>query len=550
MFSTLTIAILSAQYGHAANMPEVGSTIQNIAYATYIAPNGVQQQSVSNAVEVSVSALYAIALTSPPVQDIEPSVRVIWANTLSNNSNAPVNVQLEAITINELSNIKIYIDSNKNGQFDANDQQLTTTVPLQVGQSVNLWVVATANASLIEAKQFNLPIKATVAEDQNVTATATDSAVSYGAKLVATKEVLQKTFEPSAVANYDLNYTLSISNQGQKTAKPTDVMVDGQLQKMVLLVDELPANTTFKSAQVKNAQAKILYKLANDRYSTIIPNDVNQINQLVVGFPQIDANTTEQVDLVVSMNRNIAKTTVNNTYQVSYALTDSQKTVLSNTASTVVGGSANISNNSGDFKNILATGSVNKPLYIAAQNASCNADRYSSDRVKIRIKSTKTGDIEEVTAVETGVNTGVFQYTLPTTFSDKGISYDAVLQTLKRDQVDIRLTDCLDAQGQSTGTITDISTNVLMDPYGTVFDAKTGAPVAGATVTLLDQSGQPIGNNIAFAIDAQTGDRISLPAKQVTNSAGEFVYPFVEAGTYLKVIYLYIQAFQQIKRLI
>ena len=123
MFSTLTIAILSAQYGHAANMPEVGSTIQNIAYATYIAPNGVQQQSVSNAVEVSVSALYAIALTSPPVQDIEPSVRVIWANTLSNNSNASVNVQLEAVTINELSNIKIYIDSNKNGQFDANDQQ-------------------------------------------------------------------------------------------------------------------------------------------------------------------------------------------------------------------------------------------------------------------------------------------------------------------------------------------------------------------------------------------------------------------------------------------
>ncbi|SDY55032.1 hypothetical protein SAMN05421643_1141 [Acinetobacter kyonggiensis] len=232
MLSTLAISILSAQYGHAANMPEVGSTIQNIAYATYIAPNGIQQQSVSNAVEVSVSALYAIALTSPPVQDIEPSVRVIWANTLSNNSNASVNVQLEALTINQLSNIKIYIDSNKNGQFDANDQQLITTVPLQVGQSVNLWVVATASANLIEAQQFNLPIKAVVGEDQNATAAATNSAVSYGAKLVATKEVLQKTFEPSAVANYDLNYTLNISNQGQKAAKPTDVMVDGQLQKM------------------------------------------------------------------------------------------------------------------------------------------------------------------------------------------------------------------------------------------------------------------------------------------------------------------------------
>ena len=172
---------------------------------------------------------------------------------------------------------------------------------------------------------------------------------------------------------------------------------------------------------------------------------------------------------------------------------------------------------------MLFRSSVNKPLNIEAKNASCNADRYIPDRVKIRIKSTKTDDLEEVIGIETGPNTGVFHYTLPTTLSDKGIRYDAVLQTLKRDKVDISLTDCLDAQGQSTGTITDINTSVLMDPYGTVFDAKTGLPVAGATVTLLDQNGQPIGDNVAFEINPQTGDKISIPAKQVTNSAGEFI---------------------------
>lgn len=536
MLSTLTISILSAQYSHAANIPEVGSTIQNVAYATFTAANGKEQQSVSNTVEVNVSALYAITLTTPPVLDTEPNVRVIWANTLSNNSNAPVNVQLDAVTINELNNIKIYIDTNKDGQFDTTDQQVMQPVSLKVGQSVNLWVVATTNSNLTEGQQFNLPIKATVIEDTNATANAIDSAISYGAKLVATKEVQQKTFEPSASANYDLNYTLNISNQGKKAARPIDVMVDGQTQKMVLLVDELPPNTTFKSALAKNAQAKILYKLANNSYSTIAPSDLTQINQLVVGFPQIAANTSEQVDLVVSMNRNIAKTTVKNTYKVSYAVTDSQKDILSNVASTLVSGSADITNNSSDFKNILATGSVNKPLNIEAKNASCNADRYTADRVKIRIKSTKTGDVEEVIGVETGVNTGVFHYTLPTTLSDKGISFDAVLQTLKRDKVDISLTDCLDAQGQSTATITDINTNVLMDPYGTVFDAKTGLPVAGATVTLLDQNGQPIGSNVAFEIDAQTGEQTSIPATQVTNSAGEFIYPLVKAGTYSFVV--------------
>jgi hypothetical protein len=82
----------------------------------------------------------------------------------------------------------------------------------------------------------------------------------------------------------------------------------------------------------------------------------------------------------------------------------------------------------------------------------------------------------------------------------------------------------------------------------------------------LDQNGQPIGDNVAFEIDPQTGDKISIPATQVTNNAGEFIYPLVKAGTYSfivdtklflvthailsKVIHLYIQVFQQIKRLI
>ncbi|MFH4307690.1 hypothetical protein WAJ73_22970, partial [Acinetobacter baumannii] len=87
------------------------------------------------------------------------------------------------LTINELSNVKIYVDTNKNGQFDTDDQQLTTNVALAVGQSVHLWVVATASATLTESQQLNLPLKATLVEDNSVIATATDSAISYGPQL-------------------------------------------------------------------------------------------------------------------------------------------------------------------------------------------------------------------------------------------------------------------------------------------------------------------------------------------------------------------------------
>ncbi len=47
-------------------------------------------------------------------------------------------------------------------------------------------------------------------------------------------------------------------------------------------------------------------------------------------------------------------------------------------------------------------------------------------------------------------------------------------------------------------------TNVLIDPYGVVFDAKTNQPVAGATVTLLDANGKPA-ENVAYKLDETTG---------------------------------------------
>lgn len=532
MLSTLTMSILSIQHTHASNVPSLGTAIQNVAYANFVDAHNQQQQSISNAVSVNVLALYAIALTTPPIQNVEPNTRVIWANTLSNQSNAPIHVELEAVNNLQLNNVKIYIDSNKNGEFDSTDQAVTTQVALESGQSVDLWVVATTNSDLSEGKQLNLPIKATVIEDTQVTTSAVDSAIGSTAQLVASVDVQQKTFTPSTTANHDLNYTLNVSNQGKNTARPIDVTVDGQTQKLVLLAGDVPANTVFKSANAQNSQAKILYKLSGNTYTTIAPSDLTQVSQFVIGFLGMAPSTSEKVDLVVTMDPYIAKTTVNNSYKVFYAGSNGSKEVASNVASTVVSGLTQISNNSLDFKNVVLTGVVGSSLNIEAKSSSCNVHRDAVDRVKIRVTSKKTGDIEEVFGVETGANTGVFRYTLPTALSSQSIPYDYILQITRRDSVDIRLTDCSDLQGQSTEVFENVSANVLIDPYGIVFDAKTGLPVAGATVTLLDQSGQPIKDDVAFKNDENTGALVSIPATQVTNSAGEFEYPYLRPGTY------------------
>lgn len=534
LLSALATSIVLAQQGYAAvpAIPEAGVDITNTAYAVFYNPLGQRTDIQSNTVQVNVAALYSIALTTPPIQQVEVGSRVIWLNTLTNTSNTRANVQIDKLSLNGLNNIQIYIDSNKNGQFDASDELLTGAIQLERLQSIDLWVVATTDNNLQNNQQLNLPIKASVVESPTTSASATDSLIAYLPNIIIRKSVDQETFTPGIGKNYDLKYTLSLENKGSNQISPTSVMVDGQTQSLILIVDGLPANTTYQSAQTNNQNAVVLFRTGNNNYTRQQPADKTLINEVIIGYPTIAAGATERVQLTVRMNDNIAQTTVNNTFQLKYKIATGETSLTSNIAKTVVGGDSQISNNSGNYNKILATGTLNKPLFISADSTICNASRLQADQVKIRIQSTMTGDVVEVIGTETSPNSGVFHYELPTIESATANPNDKVLQTVKRDTVLVSLVSCLDQNGTPTTPISNVNAKVLIDPYGIVFDAKTGLPVAGATVTLLDASGNPIGNNTAFDIDLQTGQLTPIPASQVTNARGEFIYPRVISGTY------------------
>ena len=535
LLTALATSIVLAQQGHAAVpvIPEAGVDITNIAYAVFYDPQGNNKKQVqSNQVQVNVSALYSIALTTPPVQKVTVGSRVIWLNTLTNTSNTSAKVQIDKLSLNGLNNIQIYIDSNKNGQFDASDELLTGTIQLARLQSVDLWIVATTDNNLKNSQQLDLPIKASVVESPTTSATATDSVTTYLPDIVIRKSVDQETFTPGVSKNYELKYTLSLENKGGNQIDPTNVMVDGQARALIIAIDSLPANTTYQSAQTSNPNAIILFRTGINSYTRQQPADKTLINEVIIGYPAIASGTTEQVQLVVKMNDNIAQTTLKNQFQLKYIVATGETSLQSNVAQTIVGGTSEISNNSGNFSKILATGTLNKPLFISANSTVCNANRLQTDQVKIRIQSMTTGDVVEVIGTETSANSGVFHYELPTSESANANPNDQILQTVKRDTVTVSLVSCLDAAGTPTTPIANVNTKVLINPYGIVFDAKTGLPVAGATVTLLDASGNPIGNNIAFDVDNQTGQLTSIPASQVTNARGEFIYPHVINGTY------------------
>lgn len=118
----------------------------------------------------------------------------------------------------------------------------------------------------------------------------------------------------------------------------------------------------------------MLYKSANNKYTKQIPANKTSINELVVAYPQaLAGNAVEAVELVVTMNSNIASTTLVNRFSVEHSTAAGIKKTISNDAITNIGGHSDVSNNTGDYSSIIGTGSLKKPLYFCLQRCmQCN----------------------------------------------------------------------------------------------------------------------------------------------------------------------------------
>ena len=536
--STVVSALFFAQQGYAA-MPLAGQKIQNIAYASFKVTdaNGHQhlEQTASNPVNIIVDKVYNFDLLPDTLKVIEAGATVIWLNQIVNSSNTQAWFDFETTTQQKLSNIKIYIDANQDGVFDVSDVLVTNGMLLAPNETAYLWIVADTSIQAADNEVLDLPVKATLREEPTLSKHVLDQVRVYHPQLTILKEVDQVQL-PVLGASQQLNYTLTVSNSTQQAVQAVEVEVDGQRQNLVIVEDYLPANTTFEALTVSALpnEATVLHKLGEGRYSTVFPQDKTQVHTAVVGFHHVfAAQQQRKIQLAVNTVPQLSYTTLVNEAYVLHQSGLNQKKVKSNRVETTLAGLPVIDSTSADFKSHLSTGSVNQPVYLKSNAALCNANRLQAEKVRIRVTSGLTGDVVYVDAIETGLNTGEFHFSLDTEENAQKNLSDAILQTVKRDDVEIKLMACVDDNGQVTQSITDnITSRILIDPYGMVFDAQTGLPVEGATVILVDENDQPVGPNVAFEVDRSTGQLRSIPAQQVTNAKGEFVYPLVEIGRY------------------
>ena len=182
-----------------------------------------------------------------------------------------------------------------------------------------------------------------------------------------------------------------------------------------------------------------------------------------------------------------------------------------------------------DYARTAKLAAAGRPLYVQAAASACNADAGAVDKVAIVLKSAKTGDNEQYSATETAADSGMFR--IDSTVTPAYVTAQAGPRT-NDGQLHVGANDQLIAWISDCG-MGEASASVLIDPSGIVFDSRSNAAIAGATVTLVDVTGE--GNGGLPGAPARVVDidgSTAMPSTVVTGEDGRYVFPLVEASLY------------------
>jgi len=169
-------------------------------------------------------------------------------------------------------------------------------------------------------------------------------------------------------------------------------------------------------------------------------------------------------------------------------------------------------------------------MFVRVIDTGQNLDSTNIDNVAIQIEGSN-GDVITLQLYESGPDTGEFFAYLPST-AEATPQNDGVISAGGNTQLRATYIDALD----STDVVVDTA---ILNPLNRVFSSVDGAPVDGATVTLIniDTGAEAevwgVDGFSTFPAEVTSGEN-TLDASGLTyeNGDGEFRYPILEAGTY------------------
>jgi uncharacterized repeat protein (TIGR01451 family) len=513
-----------------AGITKAGTPINNRAIASYTdGGSGFPSTLQSNTVTAEVQPLEGLQLAPSQTVESPLGAPINLSHKLTNTGNVASSYKISVSNLSgddyDVTKLNVYLDLNDNGIADVGEPEVGSQTPtLESGASLSLVVNGFAPPSAAAQTAAKVELSATTTL-QSEKANNTDVITVASALSL---QVFKAASVPHAEAGSTVTFTLTALNRGSSAPTPLAVDIDGAPRKLVLLRDALPANTSLVSFDNAGTGTPLYHRLgdAAQSYLSKAPQNLDTVDAVAYAVPRFAPATTLKTAFMVRLHRNLSGD-IRNTAQLLYgdASSAAVQSIDSNEVDVTVPVQApSIRYYTGaSFKEIATSTNFNWPLYLELNAGWCNKDAQVIERIKVRIGSLKTGDIMYGDAIETGPNTGIFRLiSTPLVKSQQDNLTDNLIETVSSDN----LTASFICNGQ------EISTMILVDPLGVVYDSRSNAPVAGARVTLIDVTGRGNGGRADGEAIVFDFDGARAPSSVVTDASGQFQFPRVNESTY------------------
>ena len=540
LFAAVLIFLAVACSTAGAAAPPAGTTIENRAIATYYNPVLDRSETMeSNPVRVTVQPVEALTLVVNQQIFRSPGAPVSFSHTLTNTGNTPLSVFLTTTPASggsfAFAAVTIVHDQNGNGIADSGEPVIPQggLLGLALGESVSLIVKTAVPATANQGQSAALVLSA-VSSIQSITAAVTDQVTVSSAALL---QVSKQASSLSPSPGQEVTFSINAINNGNATATGTappggqQLLVNGVADQLVLLRDTIPAGTTYVPGSLAlQAGGFALYHKTGDPPYSYLTSEPAGVDEVAYGASALTVGQMGAYTFRVRINSNVSGTVANTAY-VLYrdGLSPQPVETPSNTVSltpSIVPPTIQFFNSS-VFSTPAQATHLGSSLYIQAVAAACNADPLTAEVRTIVVTSSLTGDVESFPALETGPNTGIFRV-LDVATKDASVNQvvqgDMVIETRKHDVLTASISGC----GSST-----VSTRLLIDPGGVVFDSRSNLPVSGISVTLIDVTGAGNGGGAGLPARVLDFDGVTLlPSTVVTGADGSFDFPLVLPSSY------------------
>lgn len=289
-----------------AQAPAHGTSISNIATATYVDNTGATRTVTSNAVTTEVAQVGGFTLEQNNSKTSAPNSQVTFAHTLTNTGNGTdsFTFALANVTTDNFDfasgRYAIYLDADSNGIPDDLGKNLAdvgaSPIILDAGKKAQILVVATTPSSVTAGQKGILEITATSTKASTIYANAaagtdsnTDTVNITGDAVVTIRKAADKV---KAKVGEVITYTLTFTNTGNATAKNLTVF-DSLPADLVYVPNSAVYSNGGTQTDAIDTQDKFYWDATKKRFMLNIDQLAPNVTETLI-FKATLAKTTEE----------------------------------------------------------------------------------------------------------------------------------------------------------------------------------------------------------------------------------------------------------------